>query len=222
VALDESDARALLLIGEILEARGDFPGAIDAYTKAVAIEPSEETRTHLARVRGRVDLAKLPEEYKAIGGAAQVTRGDLAALVSIRLGALLQAAPRQEAVVLTDVRSHWAAPLIMVAVRAGVMDAYPNHTFAPRGAVRRLELAQVASRVLALIEARRPVLGRQWRAARPRIADLPASHLGYPAAAMAVGADVMPLLDGGFFRPTRAVAGSEALDVIQRLEVLAR
>jgi hypothetical protein len=76
--------------------------------------------------------------------------------------------------------------------------------------------------VLALIEVRRPVLGRQWRSARPRIADLPASHLGYPAAAMTVGADVMPLVDGGFFRPTRVVPGSEALDVIHRLEVLAR
>jgi len=102
------------------------------------------------------------------------------------------------------------------------MEAYPNHSFAPRLVVRRLELAQVASRVLGLIEMRRPILGRQWRAARPRISDLPASHLGYPAVAMAVGADVMPLLDGAFFRPTRVVAGSEALDVVHRLEVLAR
>ena len=122
---------------------------------------------------------------------------------------------------LTDVRNHWAAPWIMASVRAGVMSAYPNHTFAPRGVVRRLELAEAASRVLGLIETRRPTLGRQWRAARPRIGDLPASHLGYPAAAMAAAADVMPL-DGGFFRPTRLVTGSEALDVIHRLEVLAR
>jgi tetratricopeptide (TPR) repeat protein len=221
-ALDPSDAKSLLLVGEVLEERGDLSGAIEAYTKASAIEPSEETRDHLAKARGRADLAKLPEEFKAIQTAPQVTRGELAALVGIRLGALLQAAPRQDAVVITDVRSHWAATWIMASVRAGVMDAYPNHTFGPRGVVRRLDLAQVASRVLGLIELRRPVLGKQWRAARPRITDLPASHLAYPAAAMAVGADVMPLLDGSFFRPTRVVAGSEALDVVQRLEVLAR
>jgi tetratricopeptide (TPR) repeat protein len=222
VELDPGDARALVLAGEILEERGDVAGAVDAYTKAVAAEPGDDTRSHLARARSRADFARLPEEYKAIGAAPQVTRADLAALVGIRLASLLQAAPRQDAVVLTDVRSTWAAPWIMASVRAGVMDAYPNHTFGPRGVVRRLDLAQVASRVLALIEARRPTLGRQWRAARPRIVDLPATHLGYAAAAMAVGADVMPLADGGYFRPSRLVAGSEALDVIQRLEVLAR
>jgi len=222
VGLEPSDARSLLQIGEILEERGDFVGAIAVYSKAAALEPGEDTRSHLARARGRADLAKLPEEYKAIGNALQVTRGELAALIGVRLGAFLQASPRQSAVVVTDVRTHWAAPWIMASVRAGVMEPYPNHTFNPRGLVRRLELAQVASRVLALIEQRRPTLGRQWRAARPRIGDLPVSHLGYPAAAMVVGADVMPLVDGTFFRPTRAVAGSEALDVVHRLEVLAR
>ena len=110
-------------------------------------------------MRSRADLAKLPEEYKAIGNAAQVTRGELAALVGVRLASLLQAAARQEAVVLTDVRSHWAAPWIMASVRAGVMQAYPNHTFGPRGVVKRLDLAEVASRVLGLIEARRPTPG---------------------------------------------------------------
>jgi len=222
VALEPTDAKSLLLIGEVLEERGDLAGAIDVYTKAAAIEPGEETRAHLARARGRVDLAKLPEEYKAIATSTQVTRGELAALVGIRLAALLQAAPRQDAVVITDVRSHWAAPWIMATVRAGVMEAYPNHSFGPRGVVRRLELAQVAGRILGLIELRRPVIGRQWRAARPRITDLPSSHLGYAAAAMAVGADVMSLLDGSSFKPTRVVAGSEALDVVQRLEELAR
>jgi hypothetical protein len=76
--------------------------------------------------------------------------------------------------------------------------------------------------VLGLIAARRPTLARQWQAARPRIADLPEGHLGYPAAAMVVAADVMPLLEGGSFKPARFVGGSEALDVVNRLEVLAR
>jgi hypothetical protein len=110
----------------------------------------------------------------------------------------------------------------MAVVRAGVMEPYPNHAFAPRGIVRRLDLAQVASRVLGLIAGRRPTLARQWQSARPRIADLPPGHLGYPAAAMVVGADVMSLLDGATFKPTRLVAGSEATDVVTRLEVLAR
>ena len=154
VVLDPSEARGFVQLGELLEERGDFAGAVDAYVKAEAIEPGDEARSRVAAARSRADLARLPEEYRAIGGAAQVTRGDLAALIGVRLGALLKAATRGEGAVVTDVRSHWASPWIMAVVRAGVMEPYPNHAFAPRGVVRRLDLAQAASRVLGLIAER--------------------------------------------------------------------
>jgi len=221
-ALDPADARGFLLLGELLEERGDFAGAVDAYGKAETLEPGEEVRARLAGARARVDLARLPEEFRAIAGAAQITRGDLAALMGVRLAPLLKAGAREEGIVVTDARAHWAAPWIMAVVRARVMEPYPNHAFAPRGVVRRLDLAQAASRVLGLIAGRRPSLARQWQSARPRIADLPSEHLGYPAVAMVVGADVMRLLDGATFKPAQVVAGSEAIDVVTRLEGLAR
>jgi tetratricopeptide (TPR) repeat protein len=222
VALDPSDVRCLVQLGELLEERGDLSGAVDAYLKAEALEPGDEARARVTAVRSRADLAVLPEEYRAIAGAVQLTRGDLAALIGIRLAALLKTAAGSAAGVVTDARTHWASPWIMAVVRAGVMEPYPNHAFAPRGAVRRLDLAQAASRVLQLIGVRRPTLARQWQAARPRIADLPAGHLGYPAVALVVGADVMPLLEGGAFKPSQVVTGAEAVEVVTRLEVLAR
>ncbi len=179
VSLDPAEARGFVQLGELLEERGDFAGAVNAYVKAEAIEPGEEARSRIAAARSRADLAGLPGEYRAIGSAAQVTRGDLAALVGVRLSALLKAAAREESVVVTDARSHWAAPWIMAVVRAGVMEPYSNHAFAPRGVVRRLDLALAASRVLGLIAARRPAQARAWQAARPRIVDLPTGHLGY-------------------------------------------
>jgi tetratricopeptide (TPR) repeat protein len=222
IDLDPSDARGLVQLGELLEERGDVPGAVDAYLKAEALEPGDEARARVAAARARADLARLPEEYRAIASAVQVTRGDLAGLIGVRLASLLKAGAGGEAVVVTDARSHWAAPWIMAVVRAGVMEPYPNHAFVPRGAVSRLDLAQAASRVLLLIGGRRPTLAQQWQSARPRIADLPMGHLGYPAVAMVVGADVMPLLEGATFKPSRLVAGSEATEVVTRLEVLAR
>jgi tetratricopeptide (TPR) repeat protein len=222
VTLDPSDARTLMSMGELMEDRADYAGAADAYTRAQVLEPGDEVAGRLARVRSQLDLARLPEAYRQIGASPQITRGDLAAVLGVRLSAFLLAAPKQEAVVVTDVRRHWAAPWIMMVVRAGVIDPYPNHTFAPRGAIKRLDLAHVVNRVLSIIAARRPGLGSQWRAARPRIVDLPPGHLGYSAAAMAVAADAMPLLEGGAFKPTRPVSGAEVLDVVGRLEVLAR
>jgi tetratricopeptide (TPR) repeat protein len=222
VSLDPSEARGFVQLGELLEERGDFVGAVSAYVKAEAIEPGEAARARIAAVRSREELAGLPAEYRAIGSAAQVTRGDLAALIGVRLSALMKAAVRDEGVVVTDVRSHWAAPWIMAVVRAGVMEPYSNHAFAPRGVVRRIDLALAASRVLGLIAARRPARARAWQAARPEISDLPTDHLGYPAVAMVVGADLMPLADGSAFRPNQVVAGADAIGVVNRLEVLAR
>jgi hypothetical protein len=123
--------------------------------------------------------------------------------------------------VVTDVRSHWASSWIMAVVRAGVMEPFPNHTFQARGLVRRLEMAQVVTRVLELIGDRHPARAREWTQGRPLIGDLPPTHLGYPAAATVVSAGVMPLVDG-MFRPARPVSGAEAIDVVERLEVLAR
>jgi tetratricopeptide (TPR) repeat protein len=220
VSIDPSDARAWSQIGEVLEEQGDFGAAVDAYARAQSLEPGQEIAGRLAHARARAELARLPEAYRAIPAAPQVTRGDLAALIGVRLGPLLASAPPREAVVLTDLRSHWAASWIMTVVRAGVMEPFPNHTFQPRGPVRRLEMAQVVTHVLDLIAMRRPAAAREW-AARPRIADLPATHLGYPAAATAVAAGVMPLVDGTF-RPSRPVSGAEAIEVVGRLEGLSR
>jgi len=66
-ALDASDARTLVQIGELLEERGDFPGAVDAYTKAAALEPGEEGAHETARARGRVDLARLRRSSRRLG-----------------------------------------------------------------------------------------------------------------------------------------------------------
>ena len=220
-ALDSSDARAWTQIGELLEESGDFPGAVTAYEKARALEPGADIEARVARARLGAELARLPAEYREVAAEKELTRGQLAALLGVRLPAVLREGQRREGVVLTDVRGHWAATWIMAVVRAGVMEPLPNHAFAPRGVVRRLDLAQVASRVLNVIAARRPALARQWQSTQPKVSDIPPSHLGYPAVAAVVAAGAMGLEDGAF-RPSRVVTGAEAIDVVGRLEVLAR
>lgn len=221
LTLDPSDARTYILLGELFEDRGDAAAAVDAFTKAQELEPGDETARLLARARASANSARLPEEYRAIPAATQITRGDLAALLGVRLAAFLQANAKADTRVVTDVRGHWAATWIMAVVRASVMEPYQNHAFTPRGVVRRVDLAQVVSRVLTLVAAKKPAQGRQWLAARPQMTDMPAGHLGYPAAAVAVGSGVMAL-DGSGFRPSRVVTGAEAVDVIGKLEVLVK
>ena len=147
VELDAADASSLVQIGELLEAGGDLDGAAKAYSAALAVEPNADVQARLEMVRARADAARLPAEYRAIDDTAQVTRGELAALIGVRLAPLLAPDPRLGAVVITDLRNHWAATWIVTVSRAGVMDPFANHTFQPRTLVRRVDLAQTVAAV---------------------------------------------------------------------------
>jgi hypothetical protein len=166
-------------------------------------------------------LARLPAEYRAIDQAAQITRGDLAALIGIRLGGLLSSSRRSDAALITDVRNHWAATWIMAVARAGIMDPFANHAFQPRTVVRRTDLAQAVARVLAQVAVRNPPRAKAWEAARLRFSDLSPSHLAYPAASIAVASGVMKTGTDSSFQPSRAVTGGEAVDVIAAIQALA-
>jgi tetratricopeptide (TPR) repeat protein len=229
--LDPADAASFAQIGELLEARGapgDADGAVAAYASALAIEPDatvEARRNALgagapaAAVAG-LPPARLPERYRAIPEATQIMRADLAALIGIRLAALLQTSRVRDAVVITDARSNWAESWIMSVVSAGVMEAYENHTFQPRALVRRVDLAQATSRLLQRIAAVAPAQARPWDAARVRFTDIAQGHLAYPAASVAVAAGVMTIGPDGAFQPQRFVTGSEAIEAIDRVEQL--
>ncbi len=87
--------------------------------------------------------------------------------------------------------------------------------------MRRGDLALTVSRVLSLIEALKPEVGKKWQGARVTANDVAPAHLSYPAVSVAVASGVMPLA-GGNFELLRVVTGAEAIDVIGRLEAIAR
>ena len=218
VALDGGDPRAFAALGDALEKQGDLEGAVEAYQRAVTLDGSDATRRTLDRLREPASTARFPAEYRSIPQLPQVTRGDLAALLGVRLQGVL-AAPGTSGptVVATDVRDHWASTWIMAVTRSNVMEVYPNHTFQPAEAVRRVDMAQVVARVVAMAA---PGVGKSFM--RPTIPDVPADHLSYPDVAVAVSSGIMGLVDGGMFRPSRALSGAEAVDVVDRLARLAK
>jgi tetratricopeptide (TPR) repeat protein len=220
VELDPSDARSLAALGTILEGQGDVLGALGYYERARSLDPSEVPEIVFARLRARAALAKLPPEYRAIPSGPTVSRGELAALIGIRLEALVARA-RPRPVIITDLRKHWAQPWITAVVRAGVMDTLPNYQFQPDERVRRGDAALVVSRVLTLIAAEKPEFAKKWQGARVMVTDVSPAHLSYPAVSMSVAAGVMPLANGGF-DVLRAVSGADAFEIVGRLEALAR
>jgi tetratricopeptide (TPR) repeat protein len=220
VTLDPSDAVALAQVGELLEERGDFNGAEAAYRKAAGVEPTGGYDRKADAAAARAREAMLPAEFRALASAQQITRGDLAALIGVRLENVLRSAPRTPTVT-TDTAGHWAAPWIAQVVATGVIPAFDNHTFQPGATIRRVDLAEAVYTLLRLISTSNAALQARI-AARPAIADMSPSHLNYPAVAAAVSSGVVPLADGGRFNVERPVSGAEAILAVDRLLALAQ
>jgi tetratricopeptide (TPR) repeat protein len=220
IDLDPLDARAHAALGDLLTEQDDVTGALAAYEKARGIDPSAVPPATLARARDRAAALKLPPPYREIPSAAQVSRAEVAALIGVRLEALVARAAQRQ-VVITDLRGHWAQPWVMAVVRASVMDTLPNYQFDPEAEVRRGEMARTVARVLSLIAAIRPAAASRWENARLTIADVPPVHLTYPAVSVAVASGVMSL-EAGAFGLLEPVTGAEAVEIIGRLEALAR
>lgn len=220
--LDPNDSRSLVLIGEIHESQSEYTKAIDAYVAALVIEPSDELSNKIEDLRERAAFDAMPAEYRSIESSPTVSRGELAALLGVRLDELLKRTRSRNAVLITDMRGYWAAPWILSVVRGGLMEVYPNHTFQPEAPVRRGDLAQAASRALNQIAAENPRLGADWRNAKRRFPDVSPAHLSYPAASLAVEAGVMKTVEEGNFELSRLVTGAEAVASVRALEELAK
>jgi tetratricopeptide (TPR) repeat protein len=221
VALEPQDAVSHAQIAGILEEQGDIAGAIAAYEKARALDSDVVAAEHITRLREAEALSRMPAEYRAIPSATTATRGDVAALIGVRLASLIERTrPRQS--VMTDVRTHWAQQWITNVVRAGVMDTQPNYTFQPDARVRRGDLAQTVARVLTLIAVTQPSAAKAWQGAKLKIADVPPGHLSYPSVSVAVASGVLPLAENGTFQLLRPVTGAEVVEAVSRLEALAK
>ena len=218
VELDETDAVSMTELARLHEAAGDFAAAETAYRRAAALEPSAELDARIAAIAARAREARLPEEFRAIASSSSITRGELAALIGVRLETLLKSA-RPKTVVVTDVRGHWAQSWIDAVLAAAVLEPFENHTFQPRQRVRRADLAGAVRRLVDLVAARDAALLARV-AQRPTIADIGPAHLNYPAVSVAVASGVMPLLEGDRFQVSRNVTGAEAIEVVDRVRRL--
>lgn len=219
VELDSSDAAAIGQIAEILEAKGDLEAALKAYGEALALEPSDRLRQRRDALSARMELARLPEEYRAIESASAITRAQLAALIGVRLARQLDAFAPTEPGVITDIRGDWAERWIVNVARAGVMEPYANHTFQPRAVVQRGELAPIAGRLILRLSP--PQQAKAWQTAQTAFSDLSPGHLAYPAASTAVASGAMTSTPDGAFRPSQPVTGAEAMAMVDRVLRLA-
>jgi tetratricopeptide (TPR) repeat protein len=221
IALDPADSASMVDIGDMLVERNELDAAVRSYNEALAIAPDPAIERKRNAARDRVDLAGMPEQYRAIESATRLTRADLAALIAVRLPALVEGAAPADVDVLTDVRGHWAERYILTVLRAGIMESYPNHTFEPRAPVRRIEFADTVRRLLTRVAALNPSAPRSWESAQGRFPDVAPTHAAYPAVTAATASGVMTTAPDGTFQLLQDVTGADAAQALERIRALA-
>lgn len=221
VEVEPAESAAYTRLAALLEELGNDTEALAVLVQLQNREPSASTESRIDAIRERIALAKLPEQYRTVGQTPAITRGELATLVGVRLRPLLDAMAGSGAVVVTDVRGHWAETWIAAVTSRRVLEPFANHTFQPDTALTRSDLAAAVSVLLRAIGNRQTQWWQQWQQRRTTFADVDTRHLSYPAAALAVSAEVLAVGEGRTFRPTRSVSGAEAVQAIDRLVNLA-
>ena len=218
--LDDGDAATHALVGELETARGNLRPALEALQRAAARDPRPEYRARIDDLERRIDLAGMPAAFRSISERGAISRGDLAALLGVRLEPLLADGRSQPIPLMTDLRGHWAQRWILDVVRAGVMEVFPNHTFQPGTTVRRSDLAKVVGLLFVKAQAADPAAAARWRGQALEITDVASGNSVREAADLTVEAGILSLDPGGAFSATRAVSGPEALAAIDRLVAL--
>ncbi len=203
------DRAVLLRLGALSEQLQDWSGALAAYQRLLARDPRDgEAVRRATAARSALELSQMPEEYRRIFEAPRLTRAELAALLSVKVGAL-ERQPAGQPGVAVDISGSWARDHVLRVLALGIMEVYPNHTFQPGATVRRGDLAAAVARVLDL---RKVASG-----GAPAISDMARSNLFYGAAVRVVSTGLMDLSAGGAFEPWRPVSGRDAADVIEAL-----
>ena len=223
-ALDPSDARACVQLGEVLEEQGRLRRRGRRLRQGAGDRAGRRNRGEAGHGRAGADLARLPDGVPGHpGSAAQVD--------ARRPGRAHRRAAARRCCRRRRARRPWSSPTsgptgrrpwIMAVVRAGVMEPYPEpHLRAARRSCdastwRRWRVAGAAADGRAGRRSR--ASGRPPGRGSPICRDPP----GVSCRCGGGGAGVMPLADGTASGRRRAVSGAEALDVVDRLEGLTR
>jgi tetratricopeptide (TPR) repeat protein len=210
LAGDPARTREVLLkLAELLTAQHKLDRSLEIYHELMTRDAKDaEALNRSLEIRKTLEFEGMPEEYRKIYDSQRLSRGELAALLSIKVRSL-QRLKESEPPVAVDISGSWAREHIIKMLSLNIMDVYPNHTFQPGAVVRRGDLAQALGRILDLAQV---PAGRG-----PQASDVSSNNVHFEAVSRTLAAGLMTLTAGGAFEEWRPVSGREAADAIEAL-----
>lgn len=212
------DLRIILQpLGQALQENGAYTDAYDVFQALLDVVPDDaEVRAMVASARQLYLTTSLPEPYRQLEGKRQIVRQDLAALIAIRLPDLGERVEEpRTGVIIVDIEGSWAEDYIREVVEWGVMQVFQNHAFGPELVIKRQFFAEIAYRVLDLLDATEG-------APRAPLSDVATEHYFYDQIRVVVGQGILTVGRRGSFGLLEPVSGAEAVAAVQRLVRFAR
>ncbi len=218
----ERRRRLLRAMADAAFAKEEFGRSLHYYEKLGELETlGPETLQRIERIKGRLGIYELPSQYASIPALDAIAREDLAALIGVKFRDFLDAPGRRTRIVV-DIATSWAQKYIVDVASLDLMAVFDNHTFQPRRAVNRAELAETAVRLIRFLRSRGGSFVPLIEARRIQISDVNPENFYYPAIVEALSYQIMALDPLRRFEPERAVTGREAARIVDVIYGLAR
>ena len=219
-AIDAKNKFVLEELADLAFRSGQWGRSLEAYEKLAELEPrNKDYQTRIEGLKNRLGVFELPSQYEMIPSSAAVTREETAALIGVKLKDYLGEAGDKPPVII-DVATSWASRFILKAASLGLMEVYANHTFQPRQAMTRAEMATVLMNLVQFFSQKGIRFIRQYPPEMVRISDVSSDNIHYQPIADVVSLELMELGPDKSFRPGQGVSGQEAIKIFDLMTAL--
>ncbi len=217
-----ADKAVLREYAEYLADSGELGQSLDVLEKLAALEPRDEAvGKRIEELKTKLGIYELPSQYAEIPALEAIARQDLAALIGVKFGDLLDS-PAKRTEILVDISMSWAQRYIVKVASLDIMSVFDNHTFQPRRIINRAELADTAVRLIGFLQSRGAKFVPLVETRRIQVADVAADNYYSQAIIRALSFQIMTLTPERMFEPERTVPGNEAIRIMDLILGLAR
>lgn len=210
-------------LGRAYQQSGDPSAAAQAFAVALRVDPSHRPSSEaLAPILGeRYEAAGVPPEYALLRDRPTVSRGELAVILAVELGA-----DPDRSVWRSDARidgdeaeldASWGARWVRAAAARGWIEPFADGSYRLADPVTRAGLALAVVGLERRWGPRAAAFGDSATSAPRSFADLGPRHYLARAAGEAAGLGLPPRGDGNRFEPWAAASGAETLHTARAL-----
>jgi Tfp pilus assembly protein PilF len=216
------DKTLLREYAEFLAEAGDLGQSLDVLEKLAAAEPKDAAvGRRIEELKSKLGVYEIPSQYDSIPALEAITREDLAALIGVKFGDVLDT-PGRRTEILVDIAASWAQRFIVTVASLEIMRASVNHTFQPRRIINRAELADAAVRLIEVLQSKGAKFVALVETRRIQVADVSPDNSFFASITKALAFQVMTLTPERRFEPERTVTGDEAIRVIDLIQSLTK